>query len=74
MTQRFSDAHGSIIPTDWHTSMSMFLGGAEFVLPLPPESLTLKIWGNVEYTFSEGRYVANPAFPPTETFAVEVEE
>ena len=74
MTQRFSDAHGSIIPTDWHTSMSMFLGGAEFGLPLPPESLTLKIWGNVEYTFSEGRYVANPAFPPTETFAVEVEE
>ena len=74
MTQRFGDAHDSIIPTDWHTSMNIFLGGAEFVLPLPPEPLTLKICGNVKYTFTEGNYVANPAFPPTKTFAVEVEE
>lgn len=74
MAQRFSDARGSIIPTDWHTSMNIFLGGVEFALPLPPEPLSLTIRGNVVYTFTEGKVVANPAFPPTETFAVEVEE
>ena len=74
MAQRFNDARGSIIPTDWHTSMNVFLGGVEFVLPLPPEPLSLTITGNVVYTFTEGKVVANPAFPPAQTFAVEVEE
>lgn len=30
----------------------------------------LKIWGNVVYS----KTVANPLFPPEETFAIEVEE
>lgn len=74
MAQRFSDVRGSIIPTDRHTSMNIFLGGVEFVLPLPPEPLSLTITGNVVYTFTEGKVAANPAFPPTKTFAVEVGE
>ena len=74
MAQRFNDARGSIIPTDWHTSLNIFLGGVEFVLPLPPEPLSLTISGNVNHLFTEGKIVANPAFPPTQTFALEVEE
>ena len=74
MAQRFNDARGSIIPTDWHTSLNIFLGGVEFVLPLPPEPLSLTISGNVNHLFTEGKIVDNPASPPTETFAVEVEE
>ena len=72
MTRRFSNAHGSIIPADWN--IFMFLGGVEFALPLPPEPLTLKIWGNVEYTFTEGKAPANTISPPTTTFAIEVEK
>lgn len=74
MTKRFSRARESFIPTDWNSGTNIFLGGTEFVLPLPPEPLMLKIKGNVVYTFTEGKAVANPLFPPEETFAIEVEE
>lgn len=70
MTKRFSRARESYIPTDWNSGTNIFLGWTEFVLPLPPEPLMLKIWGNVAYN----KTVANPLFPPEETFAIEVEE
>lgn len=73
ITRRLSDEHGSIIPSEWLGPMDIFIGAADLVLPLPPEPLVLEISGNVHYGFTEGSYVANPVFPPTKTFAIEVE-
>lgn len=61
------------IPRDGIWPVTFFPDGGDFYLPLPPEPLVPEISGNVHYGFTEGISVANPVFPPTKTFAVEVE-
>lgn len=61
------------IPRGWIWPVTFFPDGGDFDLPLPPEPLVPEISGNVHYGFTEGISVANPVFPPTKTFALEVE-